>query len=539
MTDLDLVIVDGDSQRGPWAHGRQWHVKRTPAAIAELVQSSEFSRNSGAVLFWSPRAGEFPRQATLEQLVRHRSQVLHGGLKLGLGGQPSFVDYVAPIWMLNRDPSPNIAATSWRLSLDAALIEKKVLLGLGGFDSGYDSVEGMGLDFGYRCITRGVVICHAPSLVEAAKPREPISIPIQDHVRFVLSGWGKAWAGWACFRAVATRHPGARGALLAMLASLRSQGPFPVAGTWTPRKGAERSINMQNEKVSVLLPTLGRYPYLRKALSDLSKQSIKPHEVIVVDGNSDQETDWIESFKSAPLRVLSQKRSGQCTARNAGIAAASGDWILFIDDDDELPDDLIAKHLDWASSTEADVSCGVVDEVGAVDRGPAYRIHRISDGFPTNNMLARLDSVNRAGRFDERLDRGEREDHDLGMRVYLQGDLLMQNPGIAVIHHHAPVGGLRSYGSRISTYGASRKHLLVRRLPTPSDIYIGRKYHSARQLIESKWLALLGTFRLHGPWWRKIVKALLGLVLLPDSIIRIRRAEKGAAAMASQPLSRV
>lgn len=519
---IDLVVLGTEGSDPEWSLGTIWRTQRTTGALADTVEKSLSSGSSEALFFWDPTTGAIPNRDLLMHLLASTGHAWHAGLRLGMSGHPSFIDFVAPTWMLNRDPAPDIRANSWRLSLDAALIRTDVLGALGGLDAHYESLDAVALDLGYRCITKGALIAHVPDLSPEGGARA-VSIPPVDQTRFVFKGWGRTWAAWACFRAVLTRQPGCVRALRALI----STEPRPPDGLPLVESVSdpENGLELAAPKVSVLLPTLGRYPYLRKALSDVADQTVRPHEVIVVDGNQDRENDWEGGFTAAPLKVIAQEKPGQCTARNLGIREVTGDWILFIDDDDELPPDLIEKHLHNIRSTGADVSCGVVDEVGSPPRREAYRIKRISDGFPTDNMLARADSVRRAGLFDERLDRGEREDHDLGMRVYLQGDLLVQDPEVVVLHHHAAAGGLRTHGSRINTYGASRQRLLVRRLPTPSDIYIERKYHTSVQVRESKWLALLGTMRMHGRLPLKLLKLLLGFVLMPHSALYIRRSE--------------
>jgi glycosyltransferase involved in cell wall biosynthesis len=181
--------------------------------------------------------------------------------------------------------------------------------------------------------------------------------------------------------------------------------------------------------------------------------------------------------------------AGQCTARNLALTACTGDLVLFLDDDDELPDDLIARHLARLEQTGADSNCGIAVEPGEVDLDPAFRRLRQSDVFPTNNSLLRVEALRTSGLFDLAYDRGERADHDLGMRLYLGGCRLVLDPAAEVLHHHAPRGGLRSHAARVATYRASRHSLTARHTLAPTELYLWHRYYRPDQVQEAERLA--------------------------------------------------
>lgn len=91
---------------------------------------------------------------------------------------------------------------------------------------------------------------------------------------------------------------------------------------------------------SVIIPALNEEKYLPLLLSDLTKQSFRDFEVIVVDGESDDQTvKKARTFKSKlpTLHVLSSKRRHVCTQRNLGAGKAKSDWLVFMDADNRLP----------------------------------------------------------------------------------------------------------------------------------------------------------------------------------------------------------
>lgn len=88
--------------------------------------------------------------------------------------------------------------------------------------------------------------------------------------------------------------------------------------------------------LSVIIPTLNEEKYLPFLLLSLAQQSFQDFEVIVVDGNSDDQTVKVaKSFekKVSNLHILESKKRSLPYQRNMGASKATGDWLLFIDAD--------------------------------------------------------------------------------------------------------------------------------------------------------------------------------------------------------------
>jgi GT2 family glycosyltransferase len=360
-----------------------------------------------------------------------------------------------------------------------------------------------------------------------------VSLPLADELRFVTLRFGRRWARWALTRAVLSGTVRASDAVKAArrLADLRESQRLPAyRRAESGDDGAPRTA-----RVTVLIPTVDRYPYLLTLLEQLGKQTLPPHEVIVVDqtGREQRITDLESRFPGLPLRVITMDKAGQCSSRNAGLQAATGDYILFLDDDDEISSDLIERHLRNLLRFRCEVSSGVAAEVGAGPLPEAFTFIRTSDVFPTNNTLVDRDVLVRSGLFDLGFDRGARADHDLGTRIYLSGAFMVMDPEISVVHHHAPQGGLRLHGARVVTYASSRTRLTHRALPGVTEIYLGRRYFSESQVQESLWIAVLGTFRIRGGWNRRLLKGLVSLVLLPDTLWTLSTRGRAARRMMS------
>ncbi len=88
-------------------------------------------------------------------------------------------------------------------------------------------------------------------------------------------------------------------------------------------------------QISVVIALYNKAPFIPATLSSALTQSLGVLEVIVVDdGSTDGGAEWVERQHDARVRLLRQPNSGVSRARNAGIAAARGDWVAFLDADD-------------------------------------------------------------------------------------------------------------------------------------------------------------------------------------------------------------
>lgn len=522
MERIDLIALGTD---GPpaWDRGAALACAARPDAVADAIARHLAADPGEHVLFWDPALGR-PDPALVARLAGSRVDVFHAGLSLGAAGRPRVLDFVAPAWMLNRDPPPEREATSWRLSLRAALIRTQVLGALGGVDPGFRTLEGAALELGHRFIQRGALMRHTPSLVGAAPGEPPAPLPLEDELRFLRRRHGELWLRWAATRAVLSGYASPL-EMWPTLVRVAAEGPRPNPPP-LPRVAPEppASAPIGPARVSVLIPTLDRYPYLRQLLDQLRRQTVRPLEILVVDQTEPERRDGAlaTDFADLPLVLMYRDAPGQCTSRNAALAVARGDHILFLDDDVEVGPDLIERHLRNLAWFDAEVSSGVAEEVG----GPPLSSERFvgaSSVFPTGNSMIRTSVLRRSGLFDLAYDRAQRADGDLGMRLYLSGALMVLDSGISVLHHRAPRGGLRVHRARVATYGTSRRSLSQRHLPSVSDIYLTRRYFSEAQVREFLWLKVFSTLSAHGGASRRAAKALVASVLLPDTIHAVSR----------------
>lgn len=101
---------------------------------------------------------------------------------------------------------------------------------------------------------------------------------------------------------------------------------------------------MDNPLISIIVPAYNVERYLMVCLSSIEKQTYQNFEVILIDdGSKDSTGDICDAIaaKDNRFKVIHQKNQGVSAARNAGIRAANGDYICFVDSDDKLQKDFL------------------------------------------------------------------------------------------------------------------------------------------------------------------------------------------------------
>lgn len=113
--------------------------------------------------------------------------------------------------------------------------------------------------------------------------------------------------------------------------------------------------------VSIIIPVYNAHKYLRDTAGDVLQQSIRDIEVIFVDdGSTDGSGRWLDHLakKDERVRVLHQENGGTARARNAGMAVSSGEYLMFMDDDDRMSRNHVQEYVSAIEETGADVVIG-------------------------------------------------------------------------------------------------------------------------------------------------------------------------------------
>ena len=186
--------------------------------------------------------------------------------------------------------------------------------------------------------------------------------------------------------------------------------------------------------VSVVVPTKDRWPVFSRAAlpAVLEQQGVDVELVVVDDGSSDGTSERLADLRDPRVHVVRHETArGVAAARNAGIAAARGRWISFLDDDDLWAPSKLRGQLDaadaagavfvYASGAAVDGAHRFLFNVAAPDpatiTNQLLRWNVIWCGC--SNVMARADVVQALGGFDESF--FQLADWDLWIRLALSG----------------------------------------------------------------------------------------------------------------------
>lgn len=115
------------------------------------------------------------------------------------------------------------------------------------------------------------------------------------------------------------------------------------------------------ELVSIVIPVYNCETKLKRCLQSVQKQTYKDIEVLIVnDGSTDNSLQVCEEFCKQDVRfhVFNQKNHGVSYSRNQGIKKANGQYLMFVDGDDEVLPDMVQQYIVSAKNGRADVVIG-------------------------------------------------------------------------------------------------------------------------------------------------------------------------------------
>ncbi|NQU38993.1 MAG: glycosyltransferase family 2 protein [Lentisphaerae bacterium] len=100
------------------------------------------------------------------------------------------------------------------------------------------------------------------------------------------------------------------------------------------------------QTISVVIPLYNKAREIERCLQSVAAQTIAPHEILVVDdGSTDQSAEIVSRGTDERVRLIQQTNQGVAAARNRGIQESSGDGIAFLDADDEWKPDFLKTVL--------------------------------------------------------------------------------------------------------------------------------------------------------------------------------------------------
>lgn len=121
---------------------------------------------------------------------------------------------------------------------------------------------------------------------------------------------------------------------------------------------------MEKEQVSVIIPVYNVEAYVRKCIKSICDQTFNGLEIILVDdGSTDFSGEICDEWaqKDSRIRVIHKENGGLADARNVGIQAANGSWLMFVDSDDTITQDNIQQLYEAATAYNCEIAvCNMV-----------------------------------------------------------------------------------------------------------------------------------------------------------------------------------
>lgn len=117
---------------------------------------------------------------------------------------------------------------------------------------------------------------------------------------------------------------------------------------------------LDEEKISIIVPVYNVEPFIRKCVKSLVNQTYKNIEIILVDDGSPDNCGKIcDAFAKEDnrIKVIHKENGGLCSARNAGLELATGEYIGFVDSDDWVSEDMFEYLLINAKEHNSDITC--------------------------------------------------------------------------------------------------------------------------------------------------------------------------------------
>lgn len=183
--------------------------------------------------------------------------------------------------------------------------------------------------------------------------------------------------------------------------------------------------------VSVIIPAYNASRWIDETISSVIEQDYKHYEIIVVnDGSTDNTVDIVESFGAA-VRCIHKENGGQASARNAGIIAANGKYVAFLDADDLWVKEKLTLQIAQMEATDA--KWGYADSF-AFDGQSKEILYKFSDNqkqpngdvlqslfkscfIPSPTPIIQKNVFSNVGLFNEEARMRNREDWEMWLRI--------------------------------------------------------------------------------------------------------------------------
>jgi len=506
-----------------WDFGKVYAIGYTTTSLLD-VRNEILQDASEYILFWDLELGDVPSES-IDEITKSSGDLWHLGPRLGTQNAIELLDFIQPTNMLHLNVDTSINHSSWKHSFRGSLMKFEVFkqTKLSAYSN---SLDLMGLDFGYKAMKSGVITRYANLLKVKDNFASSMSLEKREQLLFIRNNFDAKAFFWTYLMSFFKISP------LVFYNTYKSKDEHRSV-IYKQKVNDMEVLDGKNDSVSIVIATLERYPFLKNELEELRLLEIPVREIIIIDQTpkAHRSRSFLKGFSDLPIVYIETDKLGQCSARNRGIEAATSKFIWFLDDDmKEIPPNYLEKHLSTIYALNADVSCGIPDEIGTdfIDRSISKI--ELAEGFPTNDVLVKRALLLAVNGFDVKMDQKQSEDQEIGLRLLKNGALSVKNNQLRIVHLRASRGGLRKHNVRKITFSSSRNSLFQRRFLHHSEIYLNLKHFTKEQVKKLVLLNIRGTFIVKGSFFKKSIKIILGALLILHSIstiyVSIKRAQR-------------
>lgn len=190
-------------------------------------------------------------------------------------------------------------------------------------------------------------------------------------------------------------------------------------------------MEFEMDLVSIVIPTFNRPFFLYEAIKSCLNQSYKEIEIIVVNDGGEKVDKIIDSFRDNRIKYITHRKNmGLSVARNTGIKSATGEYLVYLDDDDILYPEHISLLLNYLKKGDFKVVYSDAYCTEQIFNGERYIVKKrfkeysidydkkrllMENYIPVLCLMHHRDCLNKTGYFDENLVR--LEDWDLWIRM--------------------------------------------------------------------------------------------------------------------------
>ena len=269
-----------------------------------------------------------------------------------LPGSIGYVDQL-PYINVTRD----VKYPTWRMSSDLGGIKGETLLrfeplfkNIRNFDVLLNSVAKLGQQNGLFCYSD-------PSLLDYRLENQPVSSAGNTELfSFVYSYYKSVWTFvlFFCLMKYERTFP-----IMALIRAFFRKKMFGKNVELSEIEDSGRNEIIGSRSVDVVIPTIGRTPYIKQVVKDLSDQTLLPKKVIIVEQNPDpgsvsELSDLLKTKWPFEIIHLFTHQTGACMARNRALGEVKSTWTFFADDDIRIPESTLERAISEAERLRAD-----------------------------------------------------------------------------------------------------------------------------------------------------------------------------------------